>query len=201
MGFIKEKASRIDVFYALFLLISFFGWLLEEVFFFLRENGFADRGFLSLPLSTVYGIGILLSYFLFGLPNRFRFFFFSFPTPKTCKQKLTQTILYVVLCGAVCTVCELLNGLILYGLFGFFMWDYRKIPFHYGPHICAPFALIWGILAFFFLRYFFLYLLRLFVRINRETLFAVLLPLSLFLLLDLSMNCTYAFFYRVHMPL
>lgn len=199
--FSSGKTFDISAIYALFLLISFLGWILEEVFFSLHDHVFSDRGFLSLPICVVYGISIMGTYFLFGLPHRMRFFSFSLPVSQRRTQKLVQTLLFILLAGVVCTFCELIVGLFLYGAFGFFMWDYRGIPFHFGPYICAPFALIWGILSFLFLRYLFLRLFLFFLKVRRETLWAVLLPLSIFLILDISMNCTYSFCYRAHMAL
>ena len=60
------RLPRVCVLYALFLLISFFGWLLEVLFFFFLGHGFTDRGFLSLPLCTVYGVGVIAIDLLLG---------------------------------------------------------------------------------------------------------------------------------------
>ncbi len=199
--FSEERLSRTLIFYTVFLLISFFGWVLEEVFFFLRGHGFADRGFLSFPICIVYGMGIMASYFSFGVPQRMRLFSFGLPEAKTRKQKLAKTLLYVLLSGIVCTLCELAVGLLMDGAFGILMWDYRDTPWHIGSYICLPFALIWGVLAFFLMRYAFLPLLSSVARMKRSVLLALLLPLSVFLLFDLSMNCTYSFAHRAHLDL
>lgn len=196
-----EKASRSTVFYTLFLLISFLGFILEEIFFFLRGHGFADRGFLSSPVCIVYGFGLLTSYFVLGFPERMRLFSCVLPRHNTRRQKILQTILYVFLSGAICTFCELAVGVFMHGAYGILMWDYREIPWHAGPYICLPFALIWGVLAYFLMRFLFLPLLFFLSKVQKKTLTAILLPLTVFLLFDLSMNCTYSFCNRAHMAL
>ena len=189
-----EKASRTTVFYTVFLVISFLGFILEEVFFFLRGRGFADRGFLSFPIC-------MTTYFALGLPDRMRLFSYSLPHSTTRKQKLLQIILYISLSGVICTFCELAVGVFMHGAYGILMWDYRETPWHVGPYICLPFALIWGVLAYFFMRYVFLSLLSSVAKVQKKTLTAILLPLTVFLLFDLSMNCTYSVCHRAHMAL
>ena len=43
----------------LFALVSFLGWCGETLYFAVRWNDLTDRGFLSLPLCTIYGCCIL----------------------------------------------------------------------------------------------------------------------------------------------
>lgn len=197
----EESASRVSVLYTVFLLISFLGWVLEEVFFLARGRGFADRGFLSFPICIVYGLGMMTTYFSFGLPQRMRLFSFVLPAPKSSQQKLAHALFYILLAGVACTLCELLVGLWLDVAFGILMWDYRETPWNVGPYICAPFGLIWGVLAYLFMRLAFLPLLSFVARLHQKTLFSLLLPLTVFLLFDLSMNCTYSFYHRAHMAL
>ena len=196
-----ESAPRASIYYAMFLLISFLGWVLEEAFFFLRGRGIVDRGFLSFPICIVYGLGMMATYFAFGLPMHMRLFSFRLSYPEARRKKLLQTVLYIVLSGAICTFCELLVGVFMHGSFGLLMWDYRDIPWNIGPYICMPFALVWGVLAFFFMRYLFLPLLKRLAVMRKNTLFALLLPLTVFLLFDISINSTYSFFHRAHMAL
>ena len=197
----EEGIARSSALYAMFLLISFFGWVLEEVFFFGRGRGFADRGFLSSPLCIVYGLGIIAVYLVMGVPHRMRFFSLPIPVARSRTEKLSHLLFYVLLSGVICTLAELLVGIFMLLAFGILMWDYREMPLHIGPYICLPFALIWGILAYFFMRYAFLFFFRSVMRMRKRTFLALFLPLSVFLLFDLSMNCTYAFVHRAHMAL
>ena len=194
------RVSRGGALYTLFLLISFFGWVLEEVFFFSGGHGIVDRGFLSLPICAVYGLGVILTYLSLGLPDRMRFFSFSV-SAKTRKGKLLQALLYVLLSGIICSACELAVGLFLHRAFGIFMWDYRETPFHVGAYICLPYALIWGVLTYFFMRYAFLFFFRRLSLMRRASFLAIMLPISIFLLFDIAANVSYAFLYRAHMAL
>ena len=91
-GCFYGSVSRVTSFYVLFLLISFFGWVLEEVFFFLRGHGFIDRGFLSFPICIVYGLSVIGVFLLCGVPHRMRIFSFALPIPKTRRQKFSFKI-------------------------------------------------------------------------------------------------------------
>ena len=69
---IKEGKLRFSYLAILFVLISFLGWCGETVYFVLRWDDFTDRGFLSLPLCTIYGCSILAIYLIIGTPTRGR---------------------------------------------------------------------------------------------------------------------------------
>ena len=69
---IKERKLRFSYLAILFVLISFLGWCGETVYFVLRWDDFTDRGFLSLPLCTIYGCSILAIYLIIGTPTRGR---------------------------------------------------------------------------------------------------------------------------------
>ena len=193
--------GRVTVLYAAFFLVSFFGWILEEVFFFLRGQGLLDRGFLALPICPVYGIGVLATYLFFGVPDRMRFFSRSLPQPWNRRVRMLYYLFYTLLAGLVCTLSELAVGLLLDLLFGVLMWDYRDLTLHVGPYISFSYAVIWGALSLLFLHFLFLPILRMLHRTDKRALFAVLLPLSVLFIADLTLNCFYSFVTRTHLSL
>ena len=67
----KESAGseRLYNIIFLFFLLSFAGWCAETLYFLARWQEFADRGFLTLPLCTIYGSSALLVYFALGTPR------------------------------------------------------------------------------------------------------------------------------------
>lgn len=196
----KQEGTRLwrsAVLYALFLLFSLFGWVLEIVFFAAKGKGLTDRGFLSLPLCPVYGVSIVSTFLLLGTPQRMRLgrrslSHLSLPV---------RYLLYLVLGGVIATLWEGLVGVALNGLFGVVMWDYRGMPLSLYGYICLPFALIWGVLMLAFMRYLFPPILSYIEKIEKATLYLILVPLTFSFLFDLSFNSTYAYIHRLHFSL
>ena len=120
---IKERKLRFSYLAILFVLISFLGWCGETVYFVLRWDDFTDRGFLSLPLCTIYGCSILAIYLIIGTPTRGRL------KPLFIRaKKLTPVlrvpayaglyILYFIAAALIPTVAEFATALFLDKVFG-----------------------------------------------------------------------------------
>lgn len=116
------------VWFWIFALYSFLGYLLERLFAFLT-GGAPDRKCLRvLPLCPVYGLGacgILL------LPPVIR------ETP----------FLLMLFGGLVATAAEYGMALFYEQALGVTFWDYRGLPGSVQGRICLPFSLAWGVLA------------------------------------------------------
>lgn len=56
-------------YYLYFMLYSFAGWLWEKIFMLIIYHTFEERGFLHIPICSIYGFGILLVLFLFYEKN------------------------------------------------------------------------------------------------------------------------------------
>lgn len=197
----EAGAGRGAVLYAAFLIFSFFGWVLEEVFFYATGRGICDRGFLVLPLCPVYGLGIMGTYLILGVPQRMRFFSYSLKESTSVLRTVWRYTLYLILGGLICTASELLIGVLLDYGFGVVMWDYSALPLHVGTYICLLFAFIWGFLVLLFMRYCFLPIMRFLYSVSRDILYAVLIPLSVLLTVDLFFNSAYSYVNRVHYAL
>ena len=112
--------------YAMFFIYSFIGWILEVIYYGVTEGRFINRGFCNGPLCPVYGIGFYCVIWAF-MP-----LMSSFP------------LLFV--CGAlVCSVVELIAGVVLYALFQLRWWDYTTYRWNYKGFICVRFTFYWGI--------------------------------------------------------
>ena len=120
---IKERKLRFSYLAILFVLISFLGWCGETVYFVLRWDDFTDRGFLSLPLCTIYGCSILAIYLIIGTPTRGRL------KPLFIRaKKLTPVlrvpayaglyILYFIAAALIPTVAEFVTALFFDKVFG-----------------------------------------------------------------------------------
>ncbi len=188
------------VLYASFFVISFFGWILEVVFFLCKGSGLCDRGFLSLPLCPVYGLSAVFTYLLLGLPHRMRIGSIALPV-RSSYARFRNKFFYLIGGALISTACELAVGLALDRGFGVVMWNYSRMPLQYGGYICLPFSFIWGMLITAFMQYLFLPLLVWLRHIKRQVLYGILLPLSFLFLADLAINSVYSFYTRTHLSI
>ena len=124
---IADSAQR---YFLLFMEISFLGWAVETIFFFLCYGSFHDRGFMTLPFCTIYGCSFLLLYFLVGAPT----------------AGGGRAIAYFALCAILPTALELLTGWFFHRLFDIRLWSYESYRFQLHGYICLEYALIWGVL-------------------------------------------------------
>lgn len=61
-----NKFSRV---YLYFMIYSFAGWLWEKIFMLIIDGTLQERGFLHIPVCTIYGFVIFLILFLFYKKN------------------------------------------------------------------------------------------------------------------------------------
>lgn len=109
-----------------FLTFSFFGWLVEEIFCFIKNGKIVNRGLCRGPVCPIYGIGICLSALLLSRIDNF--------------------LLLALLSMAVATVLELVVGLFSDRVLGKRLWDYRRERGNILGYICPRFSVIWGLL-------------------------------------------------------
>lgn len=116
----------IDISLLMFFVYGFVGWIVEVIYYGITEGKFINRGFLNGPLCPVYGIGFYcVIWFFLPFMNSFPMLFFG--------------------SAIVCTIVELLAGVILYGLFHLRWWDYSDYKYNFHGFICLRFSIYWGI--------------------------------------------------------
>ena len=148
----------------LFLLYSFFGWILETIFAAIRQKRFVNRGLVNLPFCLLYGFSAIFI-IIFG-------------------QELSGIWLYV---GAVilATVFEWIAGHIIEKIYHEKWWDYSNMPLNLDGYICLPASALWGALAFIIMKWgnsLFLSLFHLFPNFIGALILGVV---SILLLLDI----------------
>lgn len=112
----------------LFCIYSALGWLVEVVFFYLKTGKYCKRGVLNGAYCPLYG--------------------FSLAVITVMSDDLSGSIaaLFVV-SAVVCTVFELLTGVIFDKLLARKMWDYSDRVLNIGGYVCLQFTVIWGVIA------------------------------------------------------
>ncbi len=147
------------IFFLLFIIYSFLGWLMEVTLTFIRSKKFVNRGFLIGPYCPIYGYGVLGILFLIG--------------------KNTNDVLAVFLKSIlICSVLEYLTSYFMEKLFKVRWWDYSNKRFNINGRICLETMIPFGILGSFcvyILNPFFIKLLYLIPSTIRLILFIVLL--------------------------
>ncbi len=107
------------------ILYSFLGWLWESSYVSVLEKKLVNRGFVTGPVCTIYGVGALFVYLLLRpLTGRWVLLFFG---------------------GALlATVLEYVTALVMETLFHTSWWDYTEQRFNYKGRICLGSSLAWG---------------------------------------------------------
>ncbi|MBO4637561.1 MAG: putative ABC transporter permease [Clostridiales bacterium] len=110
----------------MFFIYGVVGWVVEVIYYGITEGKFINRGFLNGPLCPVYGIGFYgVIWFFLPFLNNFPVLFFG--------------------SALVCTIVELIAGVVLYWIFHLRWWDYSDYRFNFHGFICVRFSIYWGI--------------------------------------------------------
>lgn len=150
----KAISARMESAYnlaLLFYLLSFFGWCGETILFLNMWGRILDRGFLTLPLCTIYGSTVILTYALFGTPQdgRLRSLFqrtADLPAERRVCLNILLYLLYFLLVMIPPTALELFVGVVFSRGLNNPLWDYGYHTFQLCGSICVSQTLLWGLL-------------------------------------------------------
>ena len=114
--------------FALFIIYSFVGWIIEVLFVFYDTKKLVNRGFLVGPLLPIYGCGsLLMAIFLSRYSN--------------------QIITLFVMAVFICSILEYFTSYIMEKLFKLRWWDYSDKRFQINGRVCLENAFLFGILG------------------------------------------------------
>ena len=148
---IAERRLKASYLVILFVIISFLGWCGETIYFVLHWHDLTDRGFLTLPLCTIYGCSIMAIYLIIGTPNRGRLKPL-FVRAKKLSPVLRAAayvglyILYFVVAALIPTIAEFVTGLLFDKVFGITLWDYGYSDYNLFGYVCLEMSVLWGAL-------------------------------------------------------
>lgn len=115
-------------YFALFMIYSFAGWIIEVIFIGITEKKIVNRGFLLGPYLPIYGIaGTVMSFILH--------FYIDFPI---------FLLLNAIIIGSI---IEYFSGYIMEKIFKAKWWDYSNKPFNLNGRICLGNSILFGILG------------------------------------------------------
>ena len=114
--------------FALFIIYSFVGWIIEVLFVFYDTKKLVNRGFLVGPLLPIYGCGsLLMAIFLYRYSD--------------------QIITLFVMAVFICSILEYFTSYIMEKLFKLRWWDYSDKRFQINGRVCLENAFLFGILG------------------------------------------------------
>ncbi|MCR4806429.1 MAG: putative ABC transporter permease [Lachnospiraceae bacterium] len=107
------------------LFFSFLGWVWESCYVSVMEHRVVNRGYVTGPLCTIYGVGgVFMTLTLQSFRNNY--------------------IVLFLLAIVFTTTLEYLTATIMEALFHTSWWDYTEEKFNYRGRICLKSSLAWG---------------------------------------------------------
>jgi len=158
----KRPLHTVGQYIVLFMFLSFAGWAVETLLCSLEAGRWCNRGFITLPLCTIYGFTVLGAYFLLGTPQKGGVLLKKIPSGPM------RVLLYFLLAAGLTTATELVTGWFFARICGVSLWDYSGYRFHFNGYICLEFFVVWGILFLIGMRYAFEPVKRLIGSIPRK---------------------------------
>lgn len=116
------------IYFLLFIIYSFLGWLLEVSCKLVELKRFVNRGFLLGPICPIYGFGVMGILFLIG-------------------NKTNDFVGVFLKSMLICSVLEYFTSYIMEKLFKARWWDYSKRKFNINGRICLETMFPFGILG------------------------------------------------------
>ncbi len=119
----------------LFLVSSFFGWLLESAYRSIYEHRFIDSGLLSGPFIPIYGVGVLII--------------------ETIDLLIPDRLIWIEItaCIIFCTMLEFLVHAYYEKVFDLKLWDYSSLFLNIQGRVCLLYSLYWGLLGYAYLHF------------------------------------------------
>lgn len=116
------------VYFLLFIIYSFIGWLTEIICIMITAKRFSNRGFLIGPYCPIYGFSALII-----ITNLNKYY----------NDPLALFIFIVI----VASIMEYLTSYLMENIFNARWWDYSNKPFNINGRICLSNALLFGIMG------------------------------------------------------
>ncbi|MGN1311684.1 MAG: putative ABC transporter permease [Bacilli bacterium] len=166
--------DKVYLYFLLFLIYSFIGWIMEIYVTFYKSKKIVNRGFLIGPYCPIYGYAsIIMILYL----NHYK------------DNPLTVFLLAVV----ICTFIEYIISYIMEKLFNARWWDYSNYKFNINGRVCLTNAFFFGVLGTFLVYYANPFFENILLKINTNTLNTISLILMILFTIDfiISMYATF----------
>lgn len=165
------------IYFILFLIYSFIGWVIEIIDTLIKTKKIVNRGFLIGPYCPIYGWGGTLMTLLL---NRY----------------VNDPIVLFVMAVLICSILEYSTSFLMEKLFKARWWDYSNNKFNINGRICLETMIPFGLLGCFLLYILNPFLTSILLKIPNN----VLVPISIILLILFIMDNIVSFIIitRIH---
>lgn len=118
----------LKIYFLLFLIYSFVGWVLEVIYTLFIDKKLTNRGFFIGPYCPIYGVGALLIVIFLSKFQQHPFALF-------------------ILAVVICSVLEYCTSYVMEKIFKIRWWDYSNNRFNINGRICFETMIPFGVIA------------------------------------------------------
>lgn len=161
-----------------FILYSFIGWIIEEVYSFFIDGKFKKEGFLVGPFKPMYGIAISLLILFHEIWE-------------------IDGVPMIVLCFLIPTTIEYISGYLLKYIFNKVYWDYSRLKFNLQGIVTLKFSLYWTFLSFIAIYFLQPVILNIYIRQGKFLIIAITIG-SIILLVDFILTVKRLYVVRLY---
>lgn len=108
------------------IIYSVIGWIWESCYMSVCERKLVNRGYVTGPVCTIYGVGALVLYFSL--------------------RSVSDNYVLLFFCGAIlATILEYITAALMESIFHTSWWDYTNQMLNYKGRICFSSTVAWGV--------------------------------------------------------
>lgn len=171
--------KKIYTLYLVFILISFIGFTYETILAFCFDFSDKDRGFLSLPLCPIYGLGVIITYLILNTPNNLYFLKYKIKV-----NKKMSIYLYFLFSALLATLLEGIVGYFFEYFFDKVLWSYNMI-FDFNKYCSLIPSIIWGVAITIFMNNIFMKIYDFIYNRKKSNLLSISIVFTLLIIIDL----------------
>ena len=157
--------NTICLYFTLFIIYAFLGWLMETIYCYFCTKKLVDRGFLIGPVCPIYGLGCL------GIIVLLR------------KYHSDPLVLFV-LAMIICSFLEYFTSYLMEKLFKARWWDYSDKKFNINGRICLENIVAFGVLGLLLINFINPFILSILNKINVNVLNIISIVIFVIFLVD-----------------
>lgn len=180
--------NKIEILLTIMIFVSFLGFIVENIWLSLTK-GYIDNRNMKLPFLLGYGLFIIMLYLSLGTPDTL----FISTTIPILENKIVKKICYFIFVFLLVSIGEIILGYITEQFFGFYYWNYEKLPLHITRYTSIPTSIIFTIIIKFFMQYCFNPLYNFISSFNNKFTLIVSVIVSLILFIDFITS-----FFKMH---
>ncbi len=155
--------------FLIFMIISFFGWIMEIIYTLFDEKKLINRGFLIGPLCPIYGVGVTLMHFLL-------------------KRYMYDPFVLFIMAILVCSLLEYFTSYLMEKIFKARWWDYSHKKYNINGRICLENMIAFGLLSLLVMYVLIPFFLNTFAKIPQIILLIITFILLIVFLTDIIIS-------------